>query len=80
MVVLIHGGPHGAQGPEFSLRAQAYAGHGYATVMVNYRGSTSYGQKFADAVFADQGGAEAGDVLGGVDAVLGPFQGWMRIG
>jgi dipeptidyl aminopeptidase/acylaminoacyl peptidase len=76
MVVLIHGGPHGAQGPEFNLKAQAYANHGYATLMVNYRGSTSYGQKFTDAIFGDQDGAEARDVLAGVDAVLGQFQ-WL---
>ena len=38
--------------------------------MVNYRGSTGYGQAFADAIFKDQNGAEAKDVLAGVDAAL----------
>jgi dipeptidyl aminopeptidase/acylaminoacyl peptidase len=38
--------------------------------MVNYRGSIGYGQKFADAVFADQNGAEGMDVLYGVSAAL----------
>ena len=38
--------------------------------MVNYRGSTGYGQAFADAVFGDQNGNEAQDVLYGVDAAL----------
>ena len=38
--------------------------------MVNYRGSTGYGQKFADAVFGDQNGNEAQDVLYGVSAAL----------
>jgi dipeptidyl aminopeptidase/acylaminoacyl peptidase len=73
MIVVIHGGPHGAQGPELSLKSQAYASHGFATLMVNYRGSTSYGQKFADGIFGDQDGGEARDVLSGVDAVLGQF-------
>ena len=38
--------------------------------MVNYRGSTGYGQAFADAVFADQNGNEAQDVLYGVSAAM----------
>jgi len=70
MIVSIHGGPHGAQGPEFVGKAQVYAAHGYATLMVNYRGSTGYGQKFTDAIFGDQDGKEAEDVLQGVDAAL----------
>ncbi len=38
--------------------------------MVNYRGSTGYGQTFADAVFGDQNGAEAQDVLYGAAAAV----------
>jgi dipeptidyl aminopeptidase/acylaminoacyl peptidase len=38
--------------------------------MVNYRGSTGYGQKFADAVFRDQDGDEAMDVIYAVNAAL----------
>ena len=67
---MIHGGPHGAAGPAFNDKAQVYAAHGFASLMVNYRGSTGYGQKFADAIFKDQDGGEAKDVLAGVDAAL----------
>jgi dipeptidyl aminopeptidase/acylaminoacyl peptidase len=70
MVLMIHGGPHGQLGPAFNLKAQVYAAHGFASLMVNYRGSTGYGQKFADAIFKDQDGAEARDVLAGTDAAL----------
>ena len=70
MVVVIHGGPHGQQGPSFNFRNQVYAGLGWATLMVNYRGSTGYGQKFADAVYGDQNGNEAQDVIYGVSAAL----------
>jgi dipeptidyl aminopeptidase/acylaminoacyl peptidase len=70
MIVVIHGGPHGQQGPAFNFRNQVYAGLGWATLMVNYRGSTGYGQKFADAVFGDQNGNEGQDVLYGVSAAL----------
>src|SRR5262249_39982411 len=59
LIVMIHGGPHGAQGPAFNSKAQVYAGIGWATLMVNYRGSTGYGQKLADAIFKDQDGGEA---------------------
>jgi dipeptidyl aminopeptidase/acylaminoacyl peptidase len=70
LIVNIHGGPHGQQGPPFNFRNQVYSSHGWATLMVNYRGSTGYGQKFADAIFADQNGNEAQDVLYGVSAAL----------
>jgi dipeptidyl aminopeptidase/acylaminoacyl peptidase len=70
MIVIIHGGPHGQQGPAFNFKSQFYAGRGYATLQVNYRGSTGYGQKFADAVFADQNGQEGMDILYAVSAAL----------
>lgn len=73
LIVNIHGGPHGAQGPEFNNKAQVYAAKGYATLMVNYRGSTGYGQKFTDAIFGDQDGKEAEDVLAGVDAAIAKY-------
>lgn len=49
---LIHGGPQGSFGNLFHYRwnAQTYAGAGYAVVMVDFHGSTGYGQKFTDAI------------------------------
>lgn len=70
MIVNIHGGPHGQQGPAFNFKNQVYASHGFASIMINYRGSTGYGQAFTDAVFADQNGNEGMDVLYGVNAAL----------
>lgn len=70
LIVNIHGGPHGQQGPAFTFKNQVYASRGWATLMVNYRGSTGYGQKFADAVFGDQNGNEAQDVLYAVNAAI----------
>jgi dipeptidyl aminopeptidase/acylaminoacyl peptidase len=70
LIVNIHGGPHGQNGPGFNFRDQAFAARGWATLHVNYRGSTGYGQAFADAVFGDQDGNEAQDVLYGVSAAL----------
>ncbi len=70
LIVNIHGGPHGQNGPAFSFHNQVFAAHGYAVLNVNFRGSTGYGQKFADAVFGDQNGNEAQDVLYGVSAAV----------
>ncbi|MGH9463235.1 MAG: S9 family peptidase [Vicinamibacteria bacterium] len=70
LIVKIHGGPHSQDGPSFDFTAQTYASRGWATLKVNYRGSIGYGQAFADAVFGDQNGSEAKDVLEGVSAAL----------
>jgi dipeptidyl aminopeptidase/acylaminoacyl peptidase len=76
MITLLHGGPHGQQGPEFNSVAQIYAGHGYATLMVNYRGSTGYGQRFEDQIISDQDGGEAKDCLAAIDAALAKYK-WL---
>ena len=73
LIVIIHGGPHGQQGPAFNAGAQVYASHGYGVLMVNYRGSTGYGQAHADAIFGDQNGAEAQDVLVAVDSAIARY-------
>jgi dipeptidyl aminopeptidase/acylaminoacyl peptidase len=71
LILQIHGGPHGQQGPHFTHRAQVYAGLGWATVMINYRGSSGYGQKFADGTVGDQNGDEFKDLMAGLDYILG---------
>jgi dipeptidyl aminopeptidase/acylaminoacyl peptidase len=70
MIVMIHGGPHGQQGPAFVHKAQVYAARGWAALMVNYRGSTGYGQAHSNAIARDQNGGEAKDVLAAVDTAL----------
>jgi dipeptidyl aminopeptidase/acylaminoacyl peptidase len=70
LIVNIHGGPHGQNGPGFNFKNQVYAGRGWAVLQVNYRGSTGYGQKFTDAVFGDQDGNEGQDVLYAVSAAV----------
>ena len=70
LIVELHGGPHGQNGPAFNFQDQVYAAHGWATLHVNYRGSSGYGQKFADAILADQDGGEGQDVLYAVSATV----------
>ncbi|MET0499795.1 MAG: S9 family peptidase [Steroidobacteraceae bacterium] len=70
LIAVIHGGPHGQQGPAFNFPNQVYAAQGYAVLMVNYRGSTGYGQAWSDAVFRNQNGDDAQDVIYGVRAAV----------
>ncbi len=66
---LIHGGPEGAWGDEWSYRwnAELFAANGYVVVMVNPRGSTGYGQAFVDGVNGDWGGKPFTDLMTGLD-------------
>ncbi len=70
LIVDLHPDLHGQSGPAFSFQDQVYAAHGWATLHVNYRGSTGYGQQFADAVFGDPDGDEGQDVLYAVSAAV----------
>ena len=76
---LIHGGPQGSFGNMFHYRwnAQAYAGAGYAAVMVDFHGSTGYGQKFTDSIQSDWGGKPLEDLQKGLAAALDRYP-WMN--
>jgi dipeptidyl aminopeptidase/acylaminoacyl peptidase len=68
---LIHGGPQGAWGNEWSYRwnAELFAANGYVVVMINFHGSTGYGQKFTDSISGDWGGKPYIDLMKGLDYV-----------
>jgi dipeptidyl aminopeptidase/acylaminoacyl peptidase len=65
LLMLIHGGPQGAFGDEFHYRwnVQMFAAGGYVTAMVNFHGSTGYGQAFTDSITGDWGGKPFEDIL-----------------
>jgi dipeptidyl aminopeptidase/acylaminoacyl peptidase len=67
---LIHGGPQGAWGDEWSFRwnPNLFAASGYVVVMINPRGSTGYGQQFIDEINGDWGGRPFTDLMLGLDA------------
>ncbi|MFV1967070.1 MAG: prolyl oligopeptidase family serine peptidase [Pirellulaceae bacterium] len=69
---LIHGGPQGSFGNMFHYRwnPQAYAGAGYAAVMVDFHGSVGYGQAFTDSIRGDWGGKPLEDLQKGLQAAL----------
>ena len=75
---LIHGGPQGSFGNMFHYRwnPQAYAGAGYAAVMVDFHGSTGYGQAFTDSIRGDWGGKPLVDLQKGLAAALERYP-WM---
>jgi dipeptidyl aminopeptidase/acylaminoacyl peptidase len=75
---LIHGGPQGSFGNDFHYRwnPQAYAGAGYAAVMVDFHGSTGYGQAFTDSIRGDWGGKPLEDLRKGLAAALTRYP-WM---
>ena len=70
LVLYIHGGPHAAFGQSFSGQAQMLAGLGYAVLYANPRGSTGYGEAFAQACDHDWGGGDYRDLMAVVDAAL----------
>jgi dipeptidyl aminopeptidase/acylaminoacyl peptidase len=71
MKFLIHGGPQGAWGDDWSYRwnPELFAANGYVVVMINPRGSTGYGQKFIDDINGDWGGKPYVDLMKGLDYV-----------
>jgi dipeptidyl aminopeptidase/acylaminoacyl peptidase len=77
---LIHGGPQGAWGDSWTYRwnAELFAatgnnGNGYVVVMINFHGSTGYGQKFCDSISGDWGGKPCVDLMKGLDYVEKTF-------
>ncbi|HEX4276808.1 MAG TPA: S9 family peptidase [Bryobacteraceae bacterium] len=69
LLLLIHGGPQGAWGEDWTYRwnAQVFAAAGYVVVMPNPRGSTGYGQKFTDDINQDWGGKPFDDLMAVTD-------------
>jgi dipeptidyl aminopeptidase/acylaminoacyl peptidase len=72
---LIHGGPQGSFGDHFHYRwnPQAYAGAGYGVVMIDFHGSTGYGQRFTDAIQNDWGGKPLVDLKKGLAAAIAKY-------
>ena len=70
LLLEIHGGPISAYGPNFSPEIQLYAAAGYVVLYANPRGSTGYGEEFANLLHHDYPGGDYEDLMSGVDAML----------
>ena len=49
------------------LEHELFAANGYVVILINFHGSTGYGQKFIDAINGDWGGAPYEDLMKGLD-------------
>jgi len=70
LILEIHGGPFAAYGPSFSTDNQLYAAAGYAVVYSNPRGSTGYGEDFANRIDKAYPGKDYDDLMSVVDAAI----------
>jgi dipeptidyl aminopeptidase/acylaminoacyl peptidase len=72
LVHAIHGGPHGLFGDAWHWRwsAQAFAAPGHVVAMVNFHGSTSWGQDFAARIHGSWGDEPAADILAATDYLI----------
>jgi len=75
LVMLIHGGPQGAWFDNFHFRwnAQLFASPGYVVAMINFHGSTGYGQAFTDSISGDWGGKPYEDIIKGLGYLHGSY-------
>jgi dipeptidyl aminopeptidase/acylaminoacyl peptidase len=66
-ILYIHGGPHQGWGHMFNFDAQMLAGAGYGVLLINYRGTSGYGDEFSTMINGDLGRLEYADLMAGVD-------------
>ena len=64
-ILYSHGGPTSAAGPVFHPMCQAWVDSGYALLSVNYRGSTTFGDAYREALTGDIGGVDVADMVAG---------------
>jgi dipeptidyl aminopeptidase/acylaminoacyl peptidase len=70
LILEIHGGPYASYGPVFSTDDQLYAAAGYMVLYTNPRGSTSYGEEFANFIYHDYPSHDYDDLMSAVDAAI----------
>jgi dipeptidyl aminopeptidase/acylaminoacyl peptidase len=70
LILEIHGGPYASYGPTFSADYQLYAAAGYIVAYGNPRGSTSYGEEFANTIYNNYPSQDFDDLMSIVDAAI----------
>lgn len=70
LLLEIHGGPFANYGSRFTAELQLFASAGYVVLYMNPRGSTSYGEEFADLIHHAYPDKDYDDLMTGVDQVL----------
>lgn len=74
VVVDVHGGPMAYDTPGFAFKRAFWTARGYVVLCVNFRGSSSYGRTFCEALRGSRGRLETDDITSGVDALV--ERGW----
>jgi dienelactone hydrolase len=69
-LVSVHGGPEYHNTDAYEPRRQAFVDHGYAVLLVNYRGSTGYGTAFRQSLQGNIGFPESEDIVAGLDHLI----------
>ena len=69
-ILYVHGGPQVAYGESFFHEMQGLAAKGYGVIMINPRGSNTYGQDFVKSILGDYGNHDFDDLMLGVDYIL----------
>ena len=64
-VIETHGGPESVSMEAFAPRAQSWVDHGFAVLTVNYRGGTTFGRAFKEAIWGRVGELEVTDMVAG---------------
>lgn len=75
MMLVIHGGPHGMYGVNFSYSWQEHAANGYLVLYTNPRGSAGYGSSFGNEINNAYPSKDYDDLMAGVDELIG--KGWV---
>ena len=75
LLLLIHGGPNGADLNEFLPLVKFYpipvfSDKGYFILRINYRGSTGYGVNFRKDLVTNVGNIDYQDIMSGVDYII----------
>jgi dipeptidyl aminopeptidase/acylaminoacyl peptidase len=70
LILEIHGGPYASYSGSFSADFQVYAAAGYIVVWANPRGSTSYGEEFANTIYNNYPSQDYDDLMSVVDAAI----------
>ncbi|MBC8170938.1 MAG: S9 family peptidase, partial [Anaerolineae bacterium] len=65
-----HGGPTAAQTESYAPGAQSWLDHGFAFMTVNYRGSTTFGRQFEQAIWGQLGQLEVDDMAAARDYLV----------
>ncbi len=74
LILNIHGGPHSAYGWVFDHEMLFMAAKGYVVDYPNPRGSTTYGNKFANIIASNYPGDDFHDLMDTVNAIIA--KGW----